>query len=240
MRIALISDIHGNGVALDAVLADLERQSPDQVICLGDVTATGPQPRQVLAKVRALGGPVIMGNTDAWLLDPDLSEAVEVPQAVLDIDLWGAAQLTGEERTFMEGFLPTAEIPLDDNRSLLCYHGSPRHFEDKILPTTPEEVLDELLGDTAADVLAGGHTHEAMVRVFGRQLLVNPGSVGLPRFRNGGEVWKPLWAEYAVLEADNGKLSVELRRLPVDFDDLRRMVAASEMPHAELWLSNWR
>jgi putative phosphoesterase len=241
MRIALISDIHGNRVALDAVLASLERQPPDQIVCLGDVAATGPQPREVLAQVQALGCPVVMGNADAFLLNPDLSQAGGVPQAVLDIDLWNVEQLGDEERTFMHSFQPTVELPLDSDHSLLCYHGSPRHFEDKILPATPVEALEEMLAGANGTVLAGGHTHEPMVRVFGQQLLVNPGSVGLPRVWEGEEVWNPLWAEYAMLEiSKGGELSVELRRVPVDFNELKEMVDRSDMPHAGLWLSNWR
>jgi predicted phosphodiesterase len=67
-RVALLADIHGNAVALEAVLRELERQRIDQVIRLGDVFATGPQPQAVLASMRRLGCPVVMGNADAWCL----------------------------------------------------------------------------------------------------------------------------------------------------------------------------
>ena len=67
MRIGLIADIHGNGIALDVVLAELARERVDEIICLGDVAALGSQPREVLARLRAIGCPVVMGNTDAWL-----------------------------------------------------------------------------------------------------------------------------------------------------------------------------
>jgi predicted phosphodiesterase len=70
MRIAIISDIHGNMVALDAALADIESEHVDQIVCLGDVAEFGPHPREVLARLRALGCPVIMGNTDERLIDP--------------------------------------------------------------------------------------------------------------------------------------------------------------------------
>lgn len=241
MRIALISDIHGNRVALEAVLADLEADGVDRVVCLGDVAMTGPQPRAVLAKLQALGCAVVMGNTDAWLLNPQPSpEKKALPQVVRDIENWGAGMLGDEERAFVETFRPTVEVSLGDGRTLLCYHGSPRSFNDVILPTTPEKRLKGFLGDAKADVLAGGHTHEQMVRVFGRQLLVNAGSVGLPRMEDGEALWKPLWAEYAVLEAGEGQLQVELRRTPVAFEELEAMVAESEMPHGERWLEGWR
>jgi predicted phosphodiesterase len=68
MRTALVSDIHGNTVALDAALADLKAHPVDQVVCLGDAIQGGPQPAGVVARLRELGWPVIMGNADAWLL----------------------------------------------------------------------------------------------------------------------------------------------------------------------------
>jgi len=69
MTIALIADIHGNLAALDAVLDALQAETPDQIVCLGDVSATGPQPREVLGRLRNLGCPLVMGNADAELLD---------------------------------------------------------------------------------------------------------------------------------------------------------------------------
>lgn len=70
MRIAVIADLHGNLVALEAVLAALADERTDGIVCLGDVAATGPQPRETVERLRAVGCPVVMGNADAWLLDP--------------------------------------------------------------------------------------------------------------------------------------------------------------------------
>lgn len=70
MRIALIADIHGNVVALDEVLAELEKKAVDQIVCLGDVAAGGPRPAQTLERLRELDCPVVMGNADQWLLTP--------------------------------------------------------------------------------------------------------------------------------------------------------------------------
>lgn len=240
MRVALIADIHGNCVALEAVLADLEQEPVDQLVCLGDVAATGPQPREALARLQALAYPVVMGNTEDWLLNPEPWPAEdEDGRAVLEIELWGADQLTETERAFIRSFQPTVEVSLGEGQSSLCYHGSPRSYDDVIRPTTPEEVLEDLLAGIDAGILAGGHTHEPMVRVFGEKLLVNPGSVGLPRIQAGGKVWNPLWAEYALLKARDGQLSVELRRVPVDFELLREAVDESSMPHGERWLRDW-
>ena len=241
MRIALISDIHGNNVALDAVLANLQPEPLDLLVCLGDVAATGPQPRAVLEQLRALACPVVMGNTDAWLLNPEPWPAEdENRRMVLEVELWGARQLTEEDRTFIRTFRPTVAVALEGGKSLLCYHGSPQNFNDVIRATTLEEDLEGYLSGTDAEVVAGGHTHEPMVRTFAGKWVVNPGSVGLPLVRVGGEIQNPLWAEYALLEAIDKELRVELRRVPVDFEDLQEAVYESGMPHGEQWLADWQ
>ena len=70
MRIAIISDIHGNLVALEAALNDLKTEHMDRIVCLGDVVSGGPQPGEVVAHLKTLNGPVVMGNMDTWCLNP--------------------------------------------------------------------------------------------------------------------------------------------------------------------------
>ena len=75
MRIAVISDIHGNGVALDAALADIAKHSADTVVCLGDTVQGGPQPDQTIKKLREMACPIVLGNADAWLLKAESDSA---------------------------------------------------------------------------------------------------------------------------------------------------------------------
>src|SRR5262245_50507124 len=150
MRIAVISDMHGNCVALDAVLADLRRDPADQIVCLGDAIQGGPQPAEVVARLRELGCPVVMGNADAWLLSgqatSDEGISAERLSKMSDVRVWSLAQLSNADRAFIAQFRPTVEIPLRGGRSLLCFHGSPTSFDDIILPTTPEADFQNLLG----------------------------------------------------------------------------------------------
>src|SRR5579885_939731 len=112
MRIALIADIHGNAVALDAALADIERTGADTIICLGDVAVLGPQPRAVLERLRALGCRNVMGNGDAELLDPPPADAAdEMARHMREIGLWGAAQLSAADKEFVASFQPTVSQP---------------------------------------------------------------------------------------------------------------------------------
>lgn len=243
MRTALIADIHGNLTALDVVLADLARRGADRVVCLGDVAATGPQPRETLRRLRSLGCPVVMGNADAWLLHPHLDEdADEDARRFAEIDLWCRARLDEDDLAFVRTFRPTVELSIGDGLSLLCFHGSPRSWDEVVTATTPETELEDMLRGVHAGVLAGGHTHVPLVRRHRGTLLVNPGSVGLPYeiAPDTGEARNPPWAEYTVLDTGGGSLSVELRRAPVDARAVTAAALASGMPHAEWWAAGWR
>ena len=128
-RLALISDIHGNMLALDAVLADLDRQRPDGVVCLGDVAATGPHPHETLGRLRERGEPVLLGNADAWLLDPrdpgpDGSEDRFLRQ-VRELDLWCADQLDKDDRAYLRG-LPKTYSPCSARWGRCCASTGPR------------------------------------------------------------------------------------------------------------------
>src|SRR5215212_644996 len=131
MRVAVISDMHGNCLGFDAALADLRYQRVDQIVCLGDAIQGGAQPAQTVARLRDLGCPVVMGNADAWLLGQHTEEHPTPQQeAVL---AWSLAQLTAADRAFVERFQPTVTLPLDGERHLLCFHGSPASFTDLLL-----------------------------------------------------------------------------------------------------------
>ena len=242
MRVALIADIHGNLVALDAALAEIARERVDQVVCLGDVAATGPRPAETIERLQGLGCPVVMGNADAWLLDPEPSGVDDEDiRRIEAIDRWCAARLSAAQLAYVATFQPLVQVALDDGVALLCFHGSPRSYDDIILATTPDDELDRMLAGHRATVLAGGHTHAQVLRRHQHAVLINPGSVGLPYEQIGspGQTRNPPWAEYAVIGWAAGRLSVDLRRVPVDVGAVIRDALASGMPHAEWWARDW-
>jgi len=98
MRIALLADIHGNLVALETVLHEIAQESVDQIVCLGDVGALGPQPHEVITCLRQSHCPVILGNTDAWLLSPPGAKTSD-SETIRTITSWCAEQLTPEDRS---------------------------------------------------------------------------------------------------------------------------------------------
>src|SRR6185437_16639578 len=128
-RFAILADIHGNLPALDAVLAKIDAEGIDRIVCLGDVATLGPQPREVIARVRALSCPVVMGNTDAILLALQRDESTMGDEGSNDwsneaFDQWCANQLTDDDLAYLRTFQPTISVSLDEEVTLLCYHGS--------------------------------------------------------------------------------------------------------------------
>jgi len=238
MKVGIFSDIHGNCVALEAILRHLDRERVDLVVCLGDIAGNGPQPRDAIARVRALGCPVVMGNGEAQLLRPVLAkDGGESMRRSYEIYRWGAAQLSNAERAFIGGFPPTTTVPLGNAATLLCCHGSPRSYYEGIRGETPEREMDEMLTGVVATVVACGHTHRPFVRRHRGLLVINPGTVGAAMVvaADGSRQLAP-WGEYAVVTWDDGVIGIDCRRVPIDLAAVRVTTIASGMPHARWWL----
>ena len=245
-RIGLISDLHGNLVATQTVLAALTDLGIKQVLCMGDVATSGPQPHETVVALRALHCPVVMGNTDAWALNPQpfVYRNAETP-IVYAIEEWGAQQLDADDRTFLQTFAPTIQVELGAT-TVLCYHGSPRSFMENIRATTPDEEMATIFADHTATIVIGGHTHTQMVRRYGEMLVVNPGSVGMAVAvaRGATQGHHPPWAEFGILEvsetAQGPSLHVELHRTPIDVAAVIRAAETSGMPHAAWYIDHWQ
>ena len=239
MRIAVFSDMHGNNVGLEVVLADLAHESITQLVCLGDAVQGGPQPAEVVARLRALGCPVVMGNADDFLLSGVDTGAEPIDAArrhtLDDVRAWTLSRLSADDQAFIAAFQPTVTLPLDDERNLLAFHGSPHSYDDIILPTTPEAEVQRMLGGFAPHILAGGHTHVQQIRHLGDAFYFGCGSAGFAYRHNqpAGAFRADPWAEYAVLTAEDGRLGLEFRRVPFDVDALVAAYSAGGRPHAE-------
>lgn len=243
MRIALISDLHGVLESAERVLADIEQVGVDQIICLGDVALFGPQPRAVLNLVQSLGCPVVMGNTDAWALDPQPpSRNDETTHRYVAVEGWGASLLSQADKAFIATFQSVVAFTADQDLRLLCYHGSPRSYHEPLLATTPDaDAAAALAGYDDVALFAGGHTHTPMVRRLGGSLVVNPGSVGLPfQTRRDGSAINPPWAEWALVSGSAAGLQVTLRRTPVNVARIVADAHASGMPHVDWWTQDWQ
>jgi len=241
MRFALVSDIHGNEIALQEVLADIDRIGVDEIVCLGDIATLGPRPRAVMQILREGGYRCIMGNHDEFLLDPDLICKYTKAPSVIDAVRWCRDEMQDDDLEYLRGLAREFVLPLGCDSSLLLFHGSPRSNTEDILATTSSVELDLLLDGRIATVMAGGHTHIQMLRQHRGSLIVNPGSVGMP-FKDYAAGRTPTvldHAEYATIDEVDGAISVTLRRLPLDRKALREAAAASAPPVRDLLASHY-
>lgn len=233
MKLALISDLHSSLVPFEAVLADAARVGVERFICLGDVMDLGPQPSQLVRRIRALGIPCLRGNHDV-LSGPSLAPP--------EVNAWCRTQLDAEGRAFLEALPAELSLELPSGDRLLCVHGSPRANDDEVLASTPDDVLDGWTAGHAFEVMASGHTHLQLLRRHRGRTFVNPGSVAQP-FLEPARGGKPpvvlRHAEYAVVDAAARGFSVDFRKVPYDFEAYARDVRASGLPGPEQWLATW-
>lgn len=246
MRLAVLSDIHGNAYALDAALADLAANPAEALVCLGDAIQGGAQPAATVARLRELACPVVMGNADDWLLtgvetgaESLAPERLKKMQAVRE---WTLAQLSDSDRQFIAGFAPTVSIPLTETRRVLCFHGSPRSYDEILLPETPYETFLEYLGGDPLTIYTGGHTHVQFTRRVGDTFHFNPGSIGLAysHHQPDDDFHADAIAEYAVLTVEPGRTALEFRRVPYSAEAVVEIYRASGRPFADEAAADYR
>lgn len=239
MRIAVISDIHGNLSALDSVLERIDKSSVDATICLGDVSASGPKPRECLSRLVSRNIPVVMGNKDEiFLVDEDQKKSAdEDMQRIMEIDEWCRTQLTTDDLKQIRSFKDKIWHELESG-GFLCYHGSPRSNKELITTKTPDQDLDEAFpSNLKGETMIGGHTHIPMLRSFRNLTLINPGSVGqaIERMPGQNSVRRVPWSEFAILSFEKTLTGVEFARLTLDIQEMRTHAKESGMPHADWW-----
>ena len=233
MRIAFISDLHSCLKALDDVLLDCEKRGVDKIYCLGDVIDMGPEPEQVVARLRDLNIPTIRGNHDS------LDESPEIP-LLRDIEDWTRERLTKDAYEWLQS-LPTSIIEEVDQLRLLMVHGSPDSITEGLLAETPSKKINAWLEQHDADIILAGHTHVPLVRHLRAGIAVNTGSTSIP-FEEA-DVIPPIglpFSDYAIVDIRDSTPSIEQIRIPFNFKALETAVEEAGMPHAEAFMGTWR
>jgi predicted phosphodiesterase len=181
-KLAVLSDIHANLPALEAVIEDFRQFGVDQVVVLGDVINLGPFTQQVVERVAESGWTVIRGNGELFLLDygtPQAHAEWNDPIA-FPIPPWLNRQLNEHWKGVIAAWLATLSLHFSDAPSMRLAHGTPQSPWVSLYPTLTDAQIAEFLAEVQEAVLVAGHTHLALDRKSGGWRLLNPGSVGIP------------------------------------------------------------
>src|SRR5258707_13314567 len=237
MRLAILSDIHGNPLALDAVLADVQSQGEvDAYWVLGDFAAHGYDRVTPLEQVTALShGRFTRGNTDRYVVTEDLP--VQPEQALQDPALLPEVIEVARSFSWTRGYLSAAgwldwlmNLPLEvrltcpDGTRVLGVHASPgRDDGPGLQPRHSDDQLEHLLAGCEADLFIVGHTHVPLDRRVGRRHVINLGSISNP-------VTPGLQATYVLLDADEQGYRIQLRRVDYDREAVITAIEHSRHP----------
>jgi predicted phosphodiesterase len=219
LRVVLFSDIHGNVVALEAVLADIGREAaPDALFVAGDLVVQGPRPAETLSLLRSIDGArFVKGNTDQYLIDRSDDEA--------EVD-FARAHLSEEQIAFVRDLPFEQRLEVAPGHELLVVHANPHDLEGQIKPGSADALIRPWFEGVTAELVAFGHYHVPFVRKLDQWTLIDVASAGMPRDGNQQAV-------YAVLTWERDRWRIEHRRVPFDIQAVARDYTAVGFPDAE-------
>ena len=241
MRMAVISDIHGNLPALEAVLADIKRRGVDLTVNLGDCVTSPLWPKETLEALQSLALPTVRGNHDRWIEEfPDdkLSSAERFARNALTLEQRRALHDLPARINLGDGILACHGTPNDDSTFLL----EELLDDGRFVPARRDILKTRLEGATAARVVLCGHSHrQSVIHGPGECLILNPGSVGCPVFADitfaTNLEYRSPHARYAILTKSNGSWLVELLVLDYDWASASARALANGRPEWAMALS---
>lgn len=217
MRVAALADVHGNAPALEAVLAEVEREAPDLIVFCGDLT-WGPLPEETIALVQSLNAQFVRGNAERELL----ALFDELPAEATERERYLVERHDRAARTFVADFRDHVAVEIDGLGPTRFCHGSPRSDEELVTEATPPERAREFLAGVGERAVVTAHTHVSYKRRVDGTLLLNPGSVGLPYEGRPGAYWALLGP------------GVEHRRTDYDLDEAEPRIRTGANPFGDL------
>jgi len=228
MRIAIVSDIHGNRIAFEAVLADLRQASPDLILHGGDLPHGGSSPADIVDQIRSLGWPGVLGNTDEVLFKPESLEEF-ASQSSAPPALWAAIremvaatrEALGDQRIAWLRDLPCIEV----QDPIALVHASPESTWRSPAHTASDAELQSVYSPLGQSIVIYGHIHHPFIRTVSGMTVANSGSVSLSY--DGDH-------RAAYLLLDDSKPSI--RRVEYDVEQEIRAYSASGFPHAD-WVT---
>jgi putative phosphoesterase len=226
MKVAFLSDIHGNAVALEAVLQDLREQSTDQIVVLGDISYRGPEPKKCIELLQQLQAQVIKGNADEWIVRG--IEQGEVPDRVIEMMRlereWSLSRLELAELQYLQQ-LPTEVLLSINERAIHAFHATPHSLFEMVLPNADDATIkSKLISPSQSDLTIYGHIHKSYIRFVEGKMIINTGSVGLPF--DGCAM-----ASYAIINIEKAGVTASIRRVQYDLELVARLYREAEYPN---------
>lgn len=220
MNIAVISDIHGNIFALEAVLEDIKNRNVDTIICLGDLVGYGPFPNEVIDLIRKENILVIMGNYDAavvsndikYIQDNELNKNFALP--------WSVNEVNENNKKYLKR-LPEDIVVIDKGKVMTFVHGSIRSINEYLKENSKE--AEEVMNEYDGDILVCAHTHLPYMKKYGEKLLINDGSVGKPK------IGRPN-ATYGILTCDKDTIDFEKIEIPYEYEKTIKAMEEKKFP----------
>lgn len=206
MKYGVITDIHGNILALNAVLEELEKRKVDKIICCGDIIGIGPRPEETVQRLKQEKDKLIgvRGNHEKYLFDgiPDNIHGREIREEEIEFHRWTGNHISSDSKNFLRD-LPSEQIIDDEGKKIYFAHyayGSNGKFKNHIRNPNVSQ-SEELFSKVGADVCLFGHTHDRTINKNKGKWYINPGSLGCPKTTNN--------AYFGVLNIDKDKIDFE-------------------------------
>lgn len=220
MRIVILSDIHSNLEALDAVLSSLGNY--DGIFCLGDLVGYGAQPNEVINRIRFLKLELLLtGNHDFAVVSGNTSNFTSHAASAVD---WTRQEISSENLSYLKS-IPIFSSFTQNDICIKGYHGSPRDpLNEYVFPGTPDFILKSMIETAKCDILLLGHTHMPIEFKFDSQYLFNPGSVGQPRDGDSR-------ASYGILEIEGKNVNFEIKKISYDIDSAAAKILEKPLPN---------
>lgn len=216
MKIAVISDIHGNIYSLMRVLEDIDDQKADVTICLGDLVGYGPHPNETINLIKRRNILSLKGNYDASVVDGSYTYIRETNTNSFSLP-WTVDELRVANKYYLDT-LPTSITMEFNNKKIRFTHGSPNAINEYLLENGDNTA--DIMSNLQEDILVCAHTHIPSIKEFGNKLFINDGSVGKPKHGNPN-------ATYCIIDIDNsGKVNASIREVEYEY---KRIVKDMEM-----------
>lgn len=222
MKIAAISDIHGNIYALMKVLEDIDSEKVDKIICLGDLVGYGPHPNECLALIRRREIPCIKGNYDASVVDGDFTYIRNTQINSFSLP-WACNEVRASHKYYLDSLPKNLKYTINDVR-IIFTHGSPNKINEYLFEN--ESNTNKVMESFNGDVLVCAHTHIPYSREYDNKLIVNVGSVGKPK------IGRPN-ATYALINIDEDKnVKVSFKELDYEYKRIVKDCKILNFPRA--------